>query len=294
MRLSAILTLAAALCGASALQASAQTPPAEAAAWSRYAQASEVQVRDFAGYVRVFPENRADVAISIANAGPLRAPAVRMNGSRLVIDGGLHREIRSCRVTGANGFAVNMRHGTVADARLPVVSIRVPRTAVVAAGGAIRLHMADAENARVRFEGCGDADIERVERNADVALNGSGDVRLYEAGQATVAVAGSGDVTVGVVRQGLTASLAGAGDLTAARVDGPTNISVQGSGDVVIRDGHATVLSIAIAGSGDVTHNGAAQRLDAVILGSGDVHVNQVNGPVSRQVFGGGEVTIGR
>ena len=66
------------------------------------------------------------------------------------------------------------------------------------------------------------------------------------------------------------------------------------SGDVLIRDGHATVLSVAIAGSGDVTHNGAAQRLDAVVLGSGDVRVHQVNGPVSRQVFGGGDVVVGR
>jgi len=296
MRFSAIVSLAVALSALAALNVSAQTqPPAAAATWSRFARANEVQLRDFAGYVRVYPEARTDIAVSVANSGPLSAPVFRMAGSRLIVDGGLRRQIRSCHVLSEGGFVVSTnRQGSVAGARLPVVSIRVPRAAVVMAGGAVRLHMADSDNARVRFEGCGDADIERVAHSADIALNGSGDVRLYEAERATVAVAGSGDVTLGVARQGLTASLAGSGDLTASRVDGPTNISVQGSGNVLIRDGRATVVSIAIAGSGDVTHGGEAQRLDAVILGSGDVRVHQVNGPVSRRVFGSGEVIIGR
>lgn len=294
MRFSAIVSLAVALSGLAVLGASAQTPAA-AVTWSRYARANEVQLRDFAGFVRVYPEARTDIAVSVANSGPLSAPVFRMAGSRLIIDGGLRRQIRSCRVQSEGGFEViTTRQGAISGARLPVVSVRVPRSAVVTAGGAVRLHMADSDSARVRFEGCGDADIERVAHRADIALNGSGDLRLYEAEQATVAVAGSGDVTLGVARQGLTASLAGSGDLTASRVDGPTNISVQGSGNVLIRDGRATVFSVAIAGSGDVTHGGDAQRLDAVILGSGDVRVHQVNGPVSRRVFGSGEVIIGR
>jgi len=294
MLLSRVLSLAGALCAITALEASAQTTPVAAVAWARYARASEVQLRDFAGYVRIYPENRTDIAVSVANSGPLAAPVFRMAGARLIIDGNLRRQIRSCRVGAEGGFEVTTsRQGNVAGARLPVVSIRAPRNAVVTAGGAVRLHMADSDNVRVRLEGCGDADIERVTNSADISLSGSADVRLYDAERATVAVAGAGDVTLGVVRQGLTASIAGSGDLTASRVDGPTNISVQGSGDVLIRDGHATVLSVAIAGSGDVTHNGAAQRLDAVVLGSGDVRVHQVNGPVSRRVLGGGNVTVG-
>lgn len=296
MRLSAILSLASALCALTVLEASAQTQAAAApTTWARYARASEVQLRDFAGYVRIYPESRTDVAVSVANSGPLAAPVFRIAGARLIVDGGLRRQIRNCRVGGDGDFTVTTsRQGNVSGARLPVVSIRVPRAAVVTAGGAVRLHMADSDTARVRLEGCGDADVERVAHGADIALTGSADLRLYEADEATVAVAGAGDVTLGVVRAGLTASIAGSGNLTASRVDGPTNISVQGSGDVLIRDGRATVLSVAIAGSGDVTHNGAAQRLDAVILGSGDVRVREVTGPVSRRVFGGGDVVVGR
>ena len=43
-----------------------------------------------------------------------------------------------------------------------------------------------------------------------------------------VSLAGDGDVTLGAVRQGLTASIAGEGDLTVTRADGPVSIAIQG------------------------------------------------------------------
>ncbi len=284
-------------------QAAAQTPPAVPAApaapdaaaqqWARH-NATEVVLRDAAALVRVRPEIRADVAVSIVNEGRLPALDVRVSRGRLTIDGGLRRQIRSCRVNGGDFEVVTSRQGRLHGGELPVIELRVPERAVVTAGGAVRLHLAPAQSAQVRLEGCGDADIVRVEGLADVAVSGTGDLRLYEAGQADVRVAGSGDVVVGVVRSGLTVSIAGAGDFVAARADGPTNIALQGAGDVIIRDGHASTLSVAIAGAGDVTHNGSAERLDAVVLGGGDVRVRHVSGQVSRRVLGGGEVVVGR
>jgi hypothetical protein len=263
--------------------------------WLRYQRAAEVQLRDVAAFVRVTPEDRADVSVRIANSGPLRSPELRMAGSRLIIDGKLRRQIRSCEVRGADGLEVEIRRrGRVANAALPVIELRVPRDAVVAAGGAVRMRMGPAETARVRLEGCGDADIERVAGEADIAIAGAPDVRLYDAGSARVAVAGAGDVTLGVIRSGLTLSIAGSGDVVAARVDGPTSIAIQGAGDVTIRDGRATTLSVALAGAGDVTHNGVAERLDAAILGAGDVRVRRVEGEVTRRVLGGGDVIVGR
>jgi len=278
--------------------AHAQTPPAQphathAATWQRYAAAREVQLRDVAAIVRITPENRTDVAVAIVNNGPLQAPDVRVRGDRLVIDGQMRHQIRSCRVRGQDLEVVTTRNGRVSGAQLAAIEVRVPQNAVVVAGGALRLHLAPAQSAHVRLEGCGDADIERVEDEAEIAVSGSPDVRLYDAGTATLAVAGAGDVNVGVVRSGLTVSIAGAGDVTVARADGPTSIVVQGAGDVTIRDGRATTLSVVVTGVGDVVHNGVADRLDAAIVGTGDVRVRRVEGQITRRVLGVGEVIVG-
>ena len=274
----------------------AQTAPAEPASvarqWARF-EVAEVTLREVAALVRVRPEDRVDVAVSIANEGPLLTPELRVSRGRLVIDGKLRRQIRSCRVNGSDFEVVTGRQGRLHAAQLPVIELRVPQHAVVSAGGAVRLHLAPAQTAEVRLNGCGDADIVNVAGAADISVSGAGDLRLYEAGQADVRVAGAGDVIVGVVRSGLAVSIAGAGDFTAARADGPTSIALQGAGDVTIRDGRATTLSVVIAGSGDVTHNGSAERLDAVILGAGDVRVRSVSGEVTRRVVGGGEVVVG-
>jgi hypothetical protein len=262
---------------------------------TRFNNATEIQLRDIAGFVRVIPENRNDVAIGYVNTGALPAPDYRMSRRRLIVDGNLRRQIRNCRVIGGDGFEVQTtRNGVLTGAALPVIEVRVPQNANVSVSGAVRLHMAPAQVANVRLDACGDADIVRVEDEAEIAISGSQDVRLYEAGTATVSIAGSGDVTLGAVHDGLTVSVAGSGDVTAARVDGPTSIAIQGSGDVAIRDGHATSLNVVIAGGGDVAHGGTAESLDAVILGGGDVRVRHVEGEINRRVLGGGEVVVGR
>lgn len=273
-------------------------PPAfrlQAPSYARYERASEVQLRDVAAYVRVRPENRSDVSIAVINHGPLPAPRIRLAGQRLVVDGGLRRQIEDCEVEGANQFTVETRrNGRLSGADLPIIELRVPRDVVLSTSGAVRLRIAPSERAEIHIGGCGDADIERVAGVADIALSGTPDLRLYDAGEVTAAVAGQGDVVLGVARRGLTVSIAGSGDLVASRVDGPTNIAIQGAGDVLIRDGRASAMSVAIAGAGDVTHNGSAERLDVTIFGAGDVRVARVSGEVSRRIFGGGEVIIGR
>lgn len=281
--------------------AAAQTPepvPApvqHARTLTRFAEASEVQLRDFAGFVRVIPENRNDVAIGFANAGVTPAPDYRMSRRRLIIDGKLRRQVRSCRAIGQNDFEVQTsRQGRLTGAQLPVIELHVPQNAVVAVNGAVRLHVAPAQAAHIRLDGCGDAEVTRVEGEAEIAIAGSQDLRLLEAGSAEIAIAGSGDVTIGAVHNGLNVSVAGSGDVLAGRADGPTSIAIQGSGDVTIRDGRATSLSVVIAGSGDIAHGGSAERLDAVILGGGDVRVRHVDGEINRSVLGGGEVVVGR
>lgn len=285
--------------------ASAQTPPPAPASppgplltaqsFARYQRATEVEVRNVAGFVRVRPENRNDVSIALINSGPLPGPSVRTSGNKLIIDGGMRNQIAGCAIQGATGFEVRTRrNGRVGTEHLQTIELRVPQNVVLSVGGAARLRVGRSERLTVRIDGCGDADIQRVDGPATLAVAGSPDVRLYEAAELEASLASAGDIVVGLIHNGLTVSIAGSGDFVAARADGPMNIAIQGSGDVLIREGRATALSVAIAGSGDVTHNGSAERLDAAIFGSGDVHVRRVDGEVNRRVIGGGEVTIGR
>ncbi len=297
MRFNRLLTpaaLAAALLTGSVAAQTAPAQPAGQRVWARYARANAVELRDVAGFVRIHPENRTDVAVSVSNAGPLRAPDYRRSRNRLIIDGKLRGQIRSCRVGEGGAFEVETaRQGRLSGAQLPIYDIRVPQDAVVTAAGAVRVRMSAAQSTRFRVAGCGDADLDRVEDAAEIGIAGSPDVRLNDAGNVTIAVAGSGDAMLGMVRHGLTASIAGSGDVVASRVDGPTSATIQGSGNVTIREGRAATLNVVIAGAGNFTHNGAAETLDVVIVGGGDVRVRRVDGAVTRRILGGGDVIIG-
>lgn len=290
------------LMGTLGAQAAAQTAPAAPAApttvetrsWQRYPAAREVQLRDVAAIVRVTPENRTDVAISITQRGPLPAPELRMRGDRLVVDGRLRRQIRECGTRNDPRAVTTSRHGRVAGDQLAIIDVRVPQSVVFAANGAAFVSIGQAQSGRVALDGCGDADIGNVADEIELAVAGGSEVRLHGAGSAEIAVAGGGDVTIGVIRNGANIAIAGAGDIVAARIDGPTSIAVQGAGDVTIRDGRATSLSVAIMGAGDLVHNGSAERLDAAILGAGDIRVRSVDGEINRRVLGAGEVVVGR
>lgn len=284
MRLAFAVALGLAVSGSAA----AQTP------WSRYPAAREVQLRDIAANVRIVPENRTDVAVNIVNSGPLPPTQLRVSGRRLVVDGRLRGQIQSCRI-GEGGLSVTTRrNGRVEGAQTPTITLRVPQAVVVTATGAFKLEVAPTQSLHMRVDGCGSADVVRVEDDAEVAIAGSPHLRIYDAGQVSLSMAGEGEATLGVIREGLTASLVGDGNLGVRRADGDVSIAVQGDGDAVIREGRADTLSIAIFGDGDVTFGGAAATMDAAIFGDGDVHVARVEGQANRRIFGSGTVTIGQ
>jgi hypothetical protein len=291
----ALVPLALFASATAAAQPGPPAPPAPppAADWARYPAASEVQLRDLAAIVRVTPQDRADVALVIVNPGPLPDPELRISRNRLIVDGNQGRSLRACRGDGAADFSVEVgRYGRLRAVQLPQIEIRVPRAAVVSAAGAVSLRIDAAETAQVTIAGCGNAEIESVEGEADLTVAGASALRLFHAGSAKVAIAGSGDVQLGAVLEGLAVSIAGAGDLVAQRVDGPTNVAIQGAGDVLIREGRAAPMTVVIAGAGDVVHNGLIERLDVTIVGAGDVRVRRVEGEINRRVLGGGDVIV--
>lgn len=290
-------SLIAALCAGVAF-AQGQTQPAaqavESLNWRRYPNAREVQLRDVAALVVVTPELRADVAVAITNHGSLQTPELRSRGRRLQIDGRLRRQIGACRVVEGGGFEAEVNDAWHAGEHLPTIHLRVPRDAVIAARGATQLRMGRADSADIRLDGCGDADLEGVDGDADVSVSGDRPrVRLYDAGRASIRIAGDGDIVLGVVRRSLAVSIAGEGNVVAAHADGPTTIAIQGDGDVTVREGRAAPLSVAILGDGNVVHGGEADRLDVAIFGAGDVRVREVTGAVTRRVLGDGNVVIG-
>lgn len=263
-------------------------------AWRVYAVDS-VQLRDLAAIVRIVPEARRDILARVANTGPLPAPTFRTSHGRLVVDGGVRRGRRGIAdCDPGTPFSVELDgRGDVEGAALPRIELRVPEDVVLSSEGAVQITVAPAKSLRLNLVGCGEVDVERVRDSADVSVAG-GDVavRIYEAGSAALRVAGGGDVMLGAIRDGLDISVAGSGDVVVTRADGPTNIAIQGSGDVLIRSGRATNLTVAIAGSGDVMHQGSAERLSAAVIGSGDVHVRRVSGSISRRILGSGEVVV--
>lgn len=277
--------------------AQVQTSPAareENLNWRRYPNASAVRLRDVAALVLVTPELRADVAVAITHGGALPAPALRSTGRRLQIDGRLRRRIGACRVLQGGGFEAQVNGSWLGSEHLPTIHLRVPRDAVIAARGAAQMRMGRADSVDLRLDGCGDADLEGVEGNANVYVAGDRpSVRLYDADRASVRIAGDGAIVLGVVRRSLAVSIAGEGSVVAAHADGPTTIAIQGDGDVTVREGRAAPLSVVILGDGNVMHGGAAARLDVSIFGEGDVRVREVTGAVTRRVIGDGNVVVG-
>ncbi|HRE43737.1 MAG TPA: hypothetical protein PKY87_07180, partial [Terricaulis sp.] len=107
--------------------AQAQAQPEPTTGWARYPAASEIQLRHLAAVVRIVPQARPDVALTIRNGGPLPDPQLRISRNRLIIDGRQSRRL-GCGGEGEAEFRANVGgHGWLAASELPVIEIRVPQ-----------------------------------------------------------------------------------------------------------------------------------------------------------------------
>ena len=252
-----------------------------------------VEIENAAATVTIIPENRSDVAVSMAQTNRSLPITVTRDGERTRIQGGLKMRMINCH-RGFGGERVWVFGvGDFSRASLPVVVVRTPMDAVVDAGGAVFGAVARSGSLTLTNRGCGDWTVANVAGPLVVHVAGSGDVRAGEAASADVAVSGSSDVFTHAVHGGLRARVTGSGDLRVASVAGPMDAHIAGSGDVVVHGGEVTAMKVAITGSGDVKFGGVAQSLDASIAGSGDVTVRKVVGAVSRHVAGSGDINVG-
>lgn len=267
----------------------------------------QVRVRHAAARMVVIPENRADIAVEIdGGTGGLTRPTVTTVGSEVRIDGQLGRNaVRQCQ-GGAHGMparqpgegaSVEVRgKGRVNLSAAPLIVVRTPLNVrvTVEEGSAVFGAIGRGASAiSLGNVGCGDWTVANTTGALELSLAGSGDVWAGSAAGTEVSLAGSGDVGVGAV-QALSVSIAGSGNVTAARVAGPLEANIAGSGDVTVRGDVTGSVEANIAGSGDVSVGGVAGSVAASIMGSGDVAARAVTGSVSQSTMGSGRVHIGR
>ena len=257
------------------------------------AQAATVEIEAAVARVTIVPENRKDIQVEVVRPNARLPLSVRTTGDRTVIDGDLHRQIRSCGGAAENGWVEVRDVGRVAWGDMPQVVIRTPRDVSVEADGAVFGTVGRSASLDLSNAGCGDWTVANVEGAVKISQAGSGDTRMGTAGPTRIRVAGSGDIAAADVKGGLDVNIAGSGSAMVRSVSGPLDVSVAGSGDVAVGGGRATEMKVSIAGSGDVDFRGTADTLRARIAGSGDVHAREVKGEVSRTVMGSGKVHIG-
>lgn len=112
---------------------------------------------------------------------------------------------------------------------------------------------------------------------SEVSLAGSGDLwneSIINATDFDVALAGSGDIKLHVKAQAIKGSVAGSGDLT---LKGSTNeleandtdVSVAGSGDAKVVSNET--LKARVAGSGGIQYKGNPKKEDSKVAGSGSI-----------------------
>lgn len=269
-----------------------------------------VEIEHAVARVVVIVEDRADIGVEIEQGGS-RLPALRVehDGAHVRIDGGLGRRVagvnmgdslRNCRsgpdsTRPGQGASVEVRDiGRVDLEDAPLIVIRSPRAVNIEAGSAVFGSIGrGATSVDLGNGGCGDWVVANTDGPVEISSGGSGAMIVGTSRQLEVSLSGSGGLTAGATG-GFEVNVSGSGGVAVAEVNGDTDISIAGSGEVAIRRGRSSNVDISIAGSGDIDFGGTAGDVSVSIAGSGDVRIAEATGAVSRSVVGSGDIRIGR
>lgn len=267
--------------------------------------AGEVELHDVTARVTIIPEARDDVQVTLVKTNPRLPLRVHpgLDGDT-VIEGAasgrnwfglwLNGRMTHCPSDDDHPSVDVMGVGSVDFDDLPQIVIRTPMQAKVRTRGVVIGSVGRSDAFNLAVGGCDRWTIANVRNDLRIDQAGSGRVRAGSAGSMSIRIAGSGDVAANEIANGLTVEIAGSGDVSTASASGPIRLEVAGDGDISLGGGHASVLSVKIAGSGDVDYRGVADSLDASIAGSGDVYAAKVTGPVTKSIMGSGRVEAGR
>jgi hypothetical protein len=232
-----------------------------------------VEIRNSAAMLTVVPEDRTDVDVRVTGGERLPAPTVRMEGDHVLIDGGVR--VQGCGGWFQSGPRSSVRvagYGSVTPDHLQRITVHVPRTLNLSAGGGVHATIGASQGGRVALNGCGHTEMSDAAGALDLALNGSGDVR------------------VGAVGGALHAALNGSGDVNVARAGAESSLALNGSGDVGVGD-VAGGLDVRLVGSGDI-RAGSTAGARLMLDGSGDIEVADVRGPLTARLDGSGGIRV--
>ena len=240
--------------------------------------ADTVELRSVMAILKVLPEDRGDIAVSVqgGTSQPARSVQASLIDGGLVIDGGLGEAPHRCRArfTG-QGAAVAPGLAPVPAADLPVIILHTPRDLKLVVRGVVAAEIGDLRSGDIRIDGCGDARIGDVARDLTVTLNGFGDVDVGQvSGGLAAALEGVGDLTIRSVRADAALRLAGEGDLTTGALAGALDARMIGGG----------VMTVASVGAGATVRAPGSGRVDlgpvkayARIEGDGSSHVRMAS-----------------
>jgi hypothetical protein len=237
----------------------------------------------------------SNISVSITGRPEeLSAITVAGAGQGVRIESSLHRRRINDDAEDYAVFKINVPRGSdltidglVGEAQVGDIGGRL-----ILAAGAVDADIGAVSAAEIALNGSGDIRLGEVGGALSIEIQGSGDVAAHGADSADVAIAGSGDVAIGDVRHGLSAKIAGSGDIAVASVDGPVSAELAGSGDVSIKRGRANPLRVSIVGSGDFSFGGEAVDPDISIMGSGGVRIGSYSGKLTKR--GTGDLTVGK
>lgn len=112
-------------------------------------------------------------------------------------------------------------------------------------------------------------------RSLEAAVGGSGSIYAGATGALEANVGGSGNIEVAAIDGDADIAIGGSGSVRIRDGRAPElNVSIGGSGDVRF-DGAADDVSVSIAGSGDVRVAEATGRVSRSVVGSGDLHIGR-------------------
>ncbi len=247
--------------------------------------AHHLDVRDVAANVQVEVHSLDSVEVTVSGpAGEIEKIQIRQQADTVVIAGEGEDSSSRNGITISGGGSVTTFGGVRGSAIVigggrsgTIITGNVRGSIVISDGGACRIKIVVKvpKGASVYLSGViGDSTVGDTDGALHVATT-SGDVRAGRVAMATIGVQGSGDVDI-------------------QEVNGPLNINVMGSGNVVVPQGTVTTLSIQIMGSGDVSFRGVADSATLNVMGSGDIFVARVKGHVAKKVMGSGDIHVGR
>lgn len=243
----------------------------QAAAETYAARAAEIQ--NAAATLTVIAEDRNDIDVTVTAGARVAAPTVRVEGDRVLIDGGLRNRLRGCgTMLGVRQVRIN-GIGNVPTAELPHITIHTPRTMHLGVGGAVFSEIGAFGGGDLALNGCGDATVGAASGDLNLALNGSGDAH------------------VGRVQGRLNTALNGSGSLRVDGAGGTGNLVLNGSGDVVVGDVAGEVNAL-VNGSGSMRVGDTGHDATVRLSGSGDIDVGAIRGSLSAQLNGSGSVEV--